>query len=109
MLMAFRVHCTARIEGSYECNCDSFKMCVLENAAPLVSKDGLGLPWISAADTLEPFSADDEILMRGNMKFSFRAATIENAVKLADIFTTWAVHFGSTEFNFQIVGTFNDF
>lgn len=108
MRISFRAHCTARIEGSYECNCDSLKMCVLNNAAPFVSRDGLGLPWISASDDLEPFVLDGEVLMRGNMKFSFRAATMENILKIVDVFTMWAVHFGSKELNFQIVGSFDE-
>lgn len=107
MQMEFWVHCTAKVDGSYEMNCDGFKSCVLHYVAPLVVKDGLGLPCVSCDDSLEPFEFEGEVLMSGEVKFGFKTDTAENAFKILDQLNLWSIHFGCSQFSVRISERFS--
>lgn len=107
MQMEFWVHCTAKIEGSYELNCDNFKSCVLHYVTPHLLKDGLGLPFVKCDDTLTPFKFDGEVLMSGDINFGFKVDGFEAAEIVANICSLWSIHFGASQFSVNISGRFS--
>lgn len=96
MIQALVVHCECKV-FSYECNCDAFKRCVLNTAAPFAIRDSLGkMPRISCDDDLEPRKVEGEIepLMSGRIWFNVWVADPIQAFKVLDQIIRFAVHFG---------------
>lgn len=91
------LHCDMRVEGSYFCNVDAFKRCVLNEVVPFASRDSyMNLPRIGCDEELTPESMEGEIdlLYSGRIWFNVWTVDIFDAVRALDKIVNFAVHFG---------------
>lgn len=105
MIQALVVHCECKVL-SYETNCDSFKSCVLNNAAQFAIHDSFcKIPRISCDDDLEPKKIEGELepLMSGKIWFNVWVADLIKAFEALDQIIRFAVHFGFDS-DFRISG-----
>ena len=105
MIQALVVHCECKVL-SYETNCDSFKSCVLNNAAQFAIRDSFcKIPRISCDDDLEPKKVEGELepLMSGKIWFNVWVADPVKAFEALDQIIRFAVHFGFDS-DFRISG-----
>lgn len=108
-MMATFLHCECEVAYSYECNCDAFKSCVLNNAARFATRDSFAnLPRISCDDDLTPHDMEGEVepLMFGKIWFNIWTENPVLAFNALDQILRFAVHFGFNS-DYRISGKFS--